>query len=411
MNILLGGRCFVFTHLSYADHIDSLSNRLQRAERQAAHHPYQRSTRASHCTSPPSTIPSLISPSTPSSSTLNTLSSFTSQRQAIRRTVSSVSSSSLSFISSSSDGILPNPRVRRLMEDDGFAPVPPPKDAPAMNKAGAKRAPSFGTLAQEARREYLAQSPVDKDHSCKQSGNCPSSDEEEKIRNRQAKKPRKQPTPFNTRATPPPESPAPTTPVSSPVITKSRGSKPKAGPLHLDVNINSPKASRTSKETRSENKERTNNKKENIQSLGKRNKVQATAKPLPMNLQRNPSIFGPELPQIYDAPMSPVPIITSRRHTHSPSPTANVPSALKSAFITSPSTESPVAMLSPVADVNISPTNQRAKTLRRVRRLAPARRISFSSLVPPGEEGDADGEGDGEEKGGRIELGSAFQLH
>ncbi|KXN81303.1 Transcription factor iws1 [Leucoagaricus sp. SymC.cos] len=105
---------------------------------------------------------------------------------------------------------------------------------------------------------------------------------------------------------------------------------------------------------------------------GRTSKAKPSTRPQPMNLQRNPSMFGPELPQLPDnAPLSPAPIITSSSRLPHP----------------------------------------KVKTLRRVRRLAPARRISFSSLVPPGDEADADGEGDGEEKGGKIELGSAFQLH
>ncbi|KAF9446597.1 hypothetical protein P691DRAFT_761484 [Macrolepiota fuliginosa MF-IS2] len=392
----------VGTDIKNNENIARLSSRLQRTERQATHHPYQRSTRSTRCTSPPpSTVPSLINPSTPSSSTLNTLSSFSSQPRALRRTISSVSSSSLSILSSSSDGILPNPRVQRLMQDDGFAPVVPHKDSSNPGKAGVKRAPSFGAFAQESRREYLTQTPPDNSHVRKNS--CPSSDEEEKLRNKQAKKPRKQSTPFGARATPPPESPAPTTPVSSPIIIRKR-----APQLLPEANL------KGSGETKSEGKERAKEKKENFLSLGKSQKVKHSTKPLPMNLQRNPSIFGPELPQVTDVPMSPAPMSPRAARGLPSSPAPRALSSLKPALGPSSPSASPVGKptsLSPAADINVSPTTQKVKTLRRVRRLAPARRISFSSLVPPGDEADADGEGDGEEKGGRIELGSAFQLH
>ncbi|KAF5359760.1 hypothetical protein D9756_003249 [Leucocoprinus leucothites] len=399
------------TDIKNNEHLARLSSRLQRAERQVAHHPYHRSTRSNHCTSPPpsTAVPSLTTPSTPSSSTLNTLSSFSTQRRNLRRTISSVSSSSLSIISSSSDGILPNPRVQRLMQDDGFTPS---KDAHSTSKTGVKRAPSFGALAQEARRGYLAQ-PPDNTHSHKNSGTCPSSDEEERIRTKHVKKARKLSSPSCNTATPPPDSPAPTTPSSSPIVTRRGTSKTK------DLSL---KLSKSPKDSRGENKERSSKvKKENLQSLGKGSKAKPSTKPLPMNLQRNPSMLGPELPLLSNAPLSPAPITSTRvpPSPRSPSPTRSapraLPSALRPAFSPSP-TASPTPLnkaplLNPPVDLNASPINSQGKTLRRVRRLAPARRISFSSLVPPGDEADADGEGDGEEKSGRIELGSAFQLH
>jgi transcription factor SPN1 len=288
------------------------------------------------------------------------------------------------------------------MEYDELPPTPPPKDIPVSKKAGTKRAPSFGAFAQGARREYLSQSPQDDDRHRKHLGGCASSDEEERARNKQVKKPRKQ----SLVATPPPESPAPITPISSPVTAKTGGLKQMVKPLHL-INF---KGSKSPNESKKENKERiVKNKKENAQA---RSKGFHLTKPLPTNSQHNSS----ELPESNDVPMSPAPIALKAIRTNacSPSSAVNAPRALKPAFTTQPLTESPIAkssLLSPAADINTSPAGPKVKTLRRVRRLAPARRISFSSLVPPGEEADADGEGDGEEKGGRIELGSAFQLH
>ena len=71
----------------------------------------------------------------------------------------------------------------------------------------------------------------------------------------------------------------------------------------------------------------------------------------------------------------------------------------------------PVVGTIPVLDVPQSPMPPKVKTLRRVRRLPPARRISFGSLVP-GDEADADGEGETGETSPGLSgcLGSAFQL-
>lgn len=71
----------------------------------------------------------------------------------------------------------------------------------------------------------------------------------------------------------------------------------------------------------------------------------------------------------------------------------------------------PVVGTIPVHDVPQSPTPPKVKTLRRVRRLPPARRISFGSLAP-GDEADADGEGEAREASPGLSgcLGSAFQL-
>jgi transcription factor SPN1 len=95
-----------------------------------------------------------------------------------------------------------------------------------------------------------------------------------------------------------------------------------------------------------------------------------------MNVKRNPSMFGAELPRLPSSQQPETPVTTS--------------SSLSAA---------PLLVLQPT---------EKVKTLRRVRRLPPARRISFGSLIPPvGEDGhEADME-EGEEEGG---LGSAFQL-
>jgi hypothetical protein len=194
--------------------------------------------------------------------------------------------------------------------------------------------------------------------------------------------------------------------MSSPVTAKTGGLKQTFKPLHL-INF---KGSKSPNEPKKENKERVvKNKKENAQS---RSKGFHLTKPLPTNSHHSST----ELPGSTDVSMSPAPLALKATHTGTRSPPSalTAPRALKSAFTTPLVTEPPIiksTLLSPAADINVTPSSPKVKTLRRVRRLAPARRISFSSLVPPGEDADADGEGDGEEKGGRIELGSAFQLH
>lgn len=284
------------------------------------------------------------------------------------------------------------------MQDDGFVPVPPPKDTPS---AGAKRTPFFGTLAQEARHEFLVHSSDDH-RSRKNSSTCPSSDEEERVRNLHAKKARKLSSPLCIGTTSPSDPSTPTTPVFSPVTARK-------GPLGFSG------GSRNIKAENKSSKER----KENVQILGKGSNMKPSTKLVPKNLQRNPNMFGPELPLSRDTLPS-FPLTVSARipePLRSPSPTRSAPrvlaSAFRSTFGPSPtaSTSPNKAPLSPSNDPSANPNNLRGKTLRRVRRLAPARRISFTSLVPSGHEADADGEGDGEEKGGRIELGSAFQLH
>ncbi|KAF7374778.1 hypothetical protein MSAN_00363300 [Mycena sanguinolenta] len=180
---------------------------------------------------------------------------------------------------------------------------------------------------------------------------CPSSDEEEKIRTRRAKKARVRST---STGSPPPlsPSPAPTSPTAS--TTRSPGSKRKAATAEGTGPV-----------------KRTTRKK----ASAKAPESQSAERPKGMNLKRNPSMFGAELPQLPSSepqPKTPVmaPLVLSAAPPILPDP--------------------------PV------------RTLRRVRRLPPARRISFGSLIAPvGEDGhEADMEECDEEHG----LGSAFQL-
>lgn len=255
------------------------------------------------------------------------------------------------------------------MHDDGFVPVVPPKDS----SIGTKRPPFFGALAQEARHAH----PSDQ----LSRHTCPSSDEEERVRSQHKKKARKLSSPLCTRATSP-DSPAP---AISPVTTR-KGHSGLSG---------------TARDIKAENKS-SKERKENVQLLGK---VKPSKLP-----HRNPNVVGPEL----DSSRPPTVSARVPQSPRSPSPTRSAPRVLGSAFRSFPaaSTSPSKAPLSSHSnDASANPDNLRGKTLRRVRRLAPARRISFGSLIPSGHEADADGEGDGEERGGHIELGSAFQLH
>jgi len=113
-------------------------------------------------------------------------------------------------------------------------------------------------------------------------------------------------------------------------------------------------------------------------------------------------MFGPELPHLKNNNNAD---LTSPK-LRSPSPVVR---ELSPAYeIGAPL--SPPLMASPV--LSSPPTSPKIKTLRRVRRLAPARRISFGSLAAPGDE--ADGEGGGMDLSGcgkaSLGLGSAFQL-
>ena len=274
---------------------------------------------------------------------------------------------------------LPDPRIQRVRNSD-YPPSPPPKDvktSSALRKenfksidtpAGIKRAPSFGTLAQEIRRERIRPG---KDLSF-----YPSSDEEEKLRTLSAKKLKVKDIDPPLLITPSPVAASPGTPAApnKPKKTKGAGSTQQGG-------ITSPRS------PPSRPKKRTGDAQEPSKARKKNT-------PPPMNLRRNPSIFGPELP--------PPPLPPPKLHTHVP-----VAASTQTGHATIAESSPPI-------------TPPKVKTLRRVRRLAPGRRISFGSLVVPGD--DADGEADSEDadREDRMErerqrelcqLGSAFQLH
>ncbi|KAJ7261832.1 hypothetical protein B0H12DRAFT_1069432 [Mycena haematopus] len=347
------------------DTINRLSTRLQKADRlipNTSSHPYSRSQIQRRSSSPPrpTHVPSLIRESTPSSSTLSsTLASLpaaASRPRLLRRSASITSSSttSNSRMSISSAGGLPSiaadPRVQRVRRSESFCgPSMPASRQPV------KRAPSYGALAQEA-RDKMSEDDI--------TVPCPSSDEEEKIRTRRAKKARmRSPSTSSPPLTP---SPAPSPPSSAKRSPGSSGTTPKtvigeeAGPL-----------------------KRTTRKKASVKAPGSQSVADLPTKlgrerPKGMNAKRNPSMFGAELPRLPSSVQQPETPVTA-------------PLLLSAA--------PPFAPEQP---------EEKVRTLRRVRRLPPARRISFGSLIPPvGEDGhEADME-ECDEEGG---LGSAFQL-
>ncbi|KAH9481581.1 hypothetical protein JR316_0006108 [Psilocybe cubensis] len=510
--------------------IAKLSSRLQRTDRiipNPSYHPYSRIPRSQQAnrrsSSPPHSndVPALINQSsTPSSTTLDsfsTLSSSASAPRVLRRSASTLSSGSL--LSTSSNGMsLADPRIQRVRRSDSFCsgpPAPPPKDTPTLQRAGFKRAPSYGALAQEARQEAMAAERV---HARKLSGSYPSSDEEEKARTTRAKKAKTKvgaavvsaPVPPSPSVVSPPSSapPSPGTAPSSPVAVKTPtgATKPKLasaipkprlkGVAALakegEGAVKSPKANKLSspasinKADGSASKSKTGkvDNKDNLTLQDNKAKSHPRARPPPMNLQRNPSMFGAELPPLRattqnnnNAPRLPSSPPSAYRgplaapsKMRSPSPGAVRPLAPAatlsgnangniigaSALALAPAapvlgpavgahacaynshvTRSPAVMsmaaadstepaspgpgaLSPALTLVMTPeVSPKVRTLRRVRRLAPGgRRISFGSLVAPGEEGEAESQGAGlgldvgarSPKGMGL-LGSAFQLH
>lgn len=330
-------------------------------------------------------MPSLISPSTQSSDTLDSLDSF-SDPGAKRRSVSSMASS-MSIISDRSTGVIPVPRVQRIRSDSVSmaAPPLPPKDRVKPTSA-LKRAPSYGAVAQEARKDCVT-SPATRER--RDSGSYPSSDEEEKIRTKHAKKQRTKspPTPSKRSSSPTRQAGSATPP---PVPEKDRlfiRGRGKGAARVQDENspATSPKAKKAAPP-------------EGVKTSPKK-------RPNPMSLQRNPSIFGPELPKPAKAPVQEIPASPVRPRGGllgllSPSKRPRSPSPVGAPL--SPLALSPAAPTVPDTPMSPSP---KLKTLRRVKRLGPGRRISFGSMLGGGNDEGSSAMGDQ-----RSCLGSAFQL-
>lgn len=350
-----------------------LSNRLQRTDKPTIYDSYTRQSRLQLGLSPP--------PTTPSSSTLTSLASYSTLARSrhIRRSVSSVSTTSSMSITSGSSAPLADPRIQRIRAD--IPPPPPPKDSKSP-KLGSKRAPSYGALAQGAKHEKEARNPVT--HERRDSiTSCASSDDEEKVRVERAKKQR-----TRTSAT---SVPAGTLqPLSSPPsLSKLVPSTPVLRESFAQ-NAGSKKSCASSA---------------NMKLLNQSELVASPRIPpkkLPMNLQRNPSIFGEELPQT---------TLMSPNHTMQSSATPPATPFTPASHPNSPTSTTPLLSS---AQPSPSPDEMRRKTLRRVRRMGTGRRISFGSLLPvAGNDnvGDNIVNVDAESSNKKISLGSAFQMH
>lgn len=245
-----------------------------------------------------------------------------------------------------------DPRIQRVRRSESFCGTSSAQEGPSFfaspatpgpNRLGFKRAPSFGAIAQEAkaRGQHYTYGSSAEDLSFTFE---PSSDEEEKLRNKLAKKPRTKSGAVAVSAQKPPSTKlGPTTRSKSAVSADTKTSTPSTKVAETPV----------------------------------RRPVRR------MPLQRQPHIFQPELP-----------------HLH-------IPSSDSQEQILATPLASPTTSSRPLPDPPAVVPAGQVRTLRRVRRLRPSRRISFGSLAPSVSGDDADADGEGEE----FELGSAFQLH
>ena len=360
-----------------------LSNRLQRTDKSTIYDSYTRQSRlqlSAGLSSPPAT---------PSSSTLTSLASYSTLARSrhLRRSVSSVSTTSSMSITSGSSAPLADPRIQRIKSIRADIPPPPPPKDSKSPKLGSKRAPSYGALAQGVRHEKEARNPVT--HERRDSiTSCASSDDEEKVRAERTKKQRT-------------KTGAASVPINSPAGTLPPLSSPPS-PSKL---VPSTPVLRESFAQNAGSKKSRANTSANMKLLNQSELSQNVASPipqkkLPMNLQRNPSIFGDELP------------LMSPNHTMQSSTTPPATPATPASHPNSPTSITPLLSS---AQPSPSPGEIRRKTLRRVRRMGTGRRISFGSLLPVTGNDNAGGDNiiniDTESSNKKISLGSAFQMH
>ncbi|KDQ59310.1 hypothetical protein JAAARDRAFT_57229 [Jaapia argillacea MUCL 33604] len=319
-----------------SDRINRLSTRLQRADRimtNPAYHPYSRKAGRTTATATRGSYPPSVSlGSTPSSTTLN--SDTSSHRHSLQRTFSMVSNSSDPYMASL-QAAMRNPRVEGLRHSDSFTTT-----YSDMTNA-LKRAPSFGTASDSTKLSSCG--PRERSGSV-------SSDDEEKARSRRAKKPR-------TKTTSPiPEPPmSPTPPTPTPETPSRVGTK------------------RTRSDTDSSGKSESSSSRSKASSSNPR---RPTVSQRPKaNVQRNPSILGPELPHLRSQQnIQQIPV------RQAPPPLARAPTLITS----QPVLASPTPVTPP-----------RPRTLRRMKVVdlrghdakseKMARRISFGSLAAPAE--------------------------
>lgn len=256
-------------------------------------------------------------------------------------------------MSSASDQPVPV-TVRRIRRSDTFA-------ASTLGPHGLKRAPSFGNSS----RNSLESVAMSIDFDAKNS-DATSSDEEEQMRTRKAKRARRKAS-----------SPVPMSPVASPKVntTVRAAQRTKATPKSAGSSAN--KCIQPSTE----------------QPRSSRSKA---------SLQRNPSMFGAELP----APqpnLDPPAVVRANQKTRVVTQEAMLLPGSPSMHSPIPSSPYNLAHIPPM-----TPHDRQSKTLRRSRPTAPlprvslSRKISFGNLAPTQEESSG---------AAGLGLGSAFQLH
>lgn len=311
-------------------------------------------------------------------------------------------------------------------------------------RIGLKRAPEYGAVRQEVKvlktRERGGEEN-NKKHSRNVSGSSyPSSDEEEKVRSVRVKKMRVGSTAaadvFGVGSTTPAARREKRRDENDDVSPARERVKPAPSP----EGVKSPTTKRRAKADTATRSAKVTDRKE-IQKVGplptstpgspKVSKTTTTEtkkikKPLPMNLQRNPSMFGEELPPLAETMSLPLPSMGGRgapsavsivgppvppkdikspkrgvkKATKSPSPpppppistsTSSVPSMSTAVAVPSVPSPTPTEISPSKSTLPDGPSSPVVRTLRRVkvRRLVPSRRISFGSLVPPEAEAEA----------------------
>ncbi|OJT07375.1 hypothetical protein TRAPUB_1780 [Trametes pubescens] len=319
--------------------IARLSHRLRNTERMIPNpaHNHQAYVRGS----PRPRSSARVVPSTPSSTTLNSESSCNSGSRIprLQRSMSSISNSSDSFVQPAV-----HPRLQRIRRAESFA-------GSALYGPGSplKRAPSYGSIS----KRHSDSMSVD----CSNRSDVTSSDEEERMRSKRAKKPRVKP----SSPTPPPV----TSPVTSPEKTK---------PLRRSTRTVVKTASAASPS------------------------AQASPHHNPrakISLQRNPSMFGPELPAVaFPSAKSPTPSPVKTR------------SVRRSSVAPTPASPSIPVRSSPMGAQ--TPSSSSRKPSRRTKGPSLAggvmgRKITFGALGNSGEENAS--------PTGGLGLESAFQMH
>ena len=225
---------------------------------------------------------------------------------------------------------------------------------------GIKRAPSFGSS-----RNSMESVAMSIDFNARNS-DATSSDEEEKLRAQNAKRARRKAA-----------SPTLASPLASPTIPTS----PTKSALHPRAVPKTPSKLPTK-----------------VMPPGKDGKPsQSRTSRSRANLQRNPSIFGPELPNPQIVPPSPASTRVVRSTTHVLPRTPASPAVYRAV----PSSPYNITAIPPVTPQSTKPS-RRSRPTAPLPRASLARKISFGDLMATDEEvGGGSGAG----------LGSAFQLH